>query len=463
MAAAAALCAVAALPGAATADPGDLPAYRTADGAKPVKGAASSSDGPRLAAGGTYTDTIQPGEKRYYSVELDRKSTPWLSAAALPEAGAEVGGAEGLSLTLLGADGTECGSEDVDFGADGAARPIAASVGRLDEPDGNCQQPGVYHLSVERVAGSGPDAPTDPAAWPLELRFMREPGLRRLESTTPPENGDLPTGAPDLPTGEARELDGGTGFNDAVGMTGGAWKDRLRPGETRWYRVPVDWGQQLVLSAEFGTARTSDETAYASDGVRVDLYGPARGHIDDAGGTYTAGEPEQVTAATYPVTYQGRYAYDGAVSHASVAGWYYVAVHAHAAVGEFTDGPVPVTLRTALRGERKAGPGYDGDPAEGGFGVTGEDREQAEKGQSADATEDGDGGALRLVGYAGIGTGTVLLAGLGAWTVLARRRAGAGAPDAGTGTGTGMGTSAGREPTGAGPGGWGPQPPRGWS
>ncbi|WP_208878362.1 hypothetical protein [Streptomyces armeniacus] len=450
VAAAAALCAVAALPGTATADPGDLPAYRTADDTEPRKGTASSADGPRLAKGGTYSDEIGPSEKKYYSVELDAKSTPWLSAVAQPKPGSKVAFAEGLTLTLEATDGTECASNDVDFGADGAARPLAVNVARVTEPDGDCQEPGVYNLSVERAA----ESTSDPSKWPLELRFMQEPGLKNVTSTSPPEEGDLPTGAPDLPTGEARDIKGGTGFNDAAGMDAGVWKDRLRPGETRWYRVPVDWGQQLVMSAEFGTTQTTDDTAYAGDGVRVDLYSPARGHIGGEGAMYSADEPEQVPAAAHPVTYLSRYSYGDAAANASVAGWYYVSVHAHAEVGKFAKGAVPVTLRTTLKGKPKAAPAYDGDATEAGFGVTGDDKEQAEKGQTAAQADEGDN--LKLVAYAGIGAGTVLIAGLAVWTLTARRRAAAaggapGAPVPGAGTG----------PQGPG-GGWGQQPPQGW-
>ncbi|MCF6526326.1 hypothetical protein, partial [Streptomyces sp. JJ36] len=425
LAALGALCVVAALPGSATAGPGDLPPYRHADGAERSQGARSSADGPRLEAGGTYTATLAPGEKRYWSVELDAETQPWISAVAPPEPGSAVTYRDGIRLTLEDADGTTCDTADAGIDDDGAARPVAAVAGRIRTPDGRCQEAGVYHFSVEREERAEEDA-SDPAPWPLELRVMREPGLESITSTTPPETGELPTTPPRPPAGEAEELTGGTGFNDAPGMGEGVWKDRLRPGQTRFYRVPVDWGQQLALSAEFGTVGGADD-GYVSDGVRVDLHNPARGHVDGGSATYRPDDPAAVPLLAPPVRYVNRYSYNDALAASAHAGWYYVAVHAHAGLREVLrggDGTVPVTLRTTLTGAPQQGPPYDGDAVAAGFGVGDAEREQAEQGLSAQeaAARAGRSDTLRLVGVAGIGTGTLLLAGLGAWTVLARRR-----------------------------------------
>ncbi len=70
---------------------------------------------------------------------------------------------------------------------------------------------------------------------------------------------------------------------------------------------------------------------------------------------------------------------------------------------------------------------YEGDA--GVFGVTDQDREVARKGQNAEQAA--KSGPMTVVAAAGIGTGSVLVLGLGAWTLLARRRASAPAPPAG--------------------------------
>lgn len=56
----------------------------------------------------------------------------------------------------------------------------------------------------------------------------------------------------------------------------------------------------------------------------------------------------------------------------------------------------------------------------GDFEVTEDDQEAADSGKSAPEVE--KSGSMKLVAAAGIGAGTVLVLGLGVWTLLARRR-----------------------------------------
>ncbi|WP_344628921.1 hypothetical protein [Streptomyces glaucosporus] len=415
----AALCAVAALPGTATAaegtaGPADLPAYRTAEDARPVEGRESSAEGPSIEPG-VYTDDIAPGRRKYYGVRLDAKSNAWISAVALPEPGSAVAYGDGIKVGLKAPDGTTCGESDVVFGDENAARPLADYAWRLIKPDGYCQEEKVYHFYVERES----DAGSDRSAWPVEIRFMLEPGLKSVTSTTPPEPQATLT-PPDPPAGEARPIEGGTGFNDAAGMGEGNWKDRLRPGETRFYQVPVDWGQQFFVDLEFGTTKARDDK-FVSGAFRVDVYNPARGHVDSESGSYRASESAEISLASQRVAFLNRYAPGAELSGMRFAGWYYIAVHAHEDLAESVTGSVPVVLRTSVEGVPKGAPDYDGNAAEAGFGVTDGDREAAARGLSE--AEARAGATLRTVGWAGVGTGTALLLGLGLWTVLARRGA----------------------------------------
>ncbi|MFF0725010.1 hypothetical protein [Streptomyces sp. NPDC004134] len=432
----AALAAQAALPAAAPAasaasaagrqgavplnSPADAGEYRTAKDAEPIEGAASSTGGEKVEAGKTYTDSLAPGDKLYYSVTLDAKSNAWISAVAAPKPGTKVAYGDGIELELESKGGDRCSSSDVDFAADGAARPISHYVWRVAQPDGTCQEAGVYNLIVTRVS----DATSSPAQWPLELRFMAEPPLAKAEPTTPPDPQSIPTEAPPPPTGKAEPRKGGTGFNDAIAIDHGVWTDKIRPGATHFYRVPLDWGQQLFLQTEFGTTPVSDETAFASNGVRVDFYNPARGFIANENETYFGDDPAAIPAVAPPVAYENRYAvYSGELGNVGFAGWYYIAVSVSGEVGEFADGPVPVELRTTIKGEPEAGPAYDGDAAAAGFAVTDDDRDSAAEGAPAGADGDGDGAGKKILAIAGIGAGVLLLAGLGLWTLLARRRA----------------------------------------
>ncbi len=423
LAAAAALCAVAALPGAAAAAQSagqeDPPAYETAPGAQRVEGEESSAHGPAIEPG-FYTDDIGPGERRYYSVTLDGESNVWISATALPEPGSRVKSMDGIEVALESADGTNCGDGDVSFGSDDTARPIADLAGRMIKKDGYCQEPGVYHFSVERDS----DETADAGRWPLEISFMREPGLRDPASGGPSEAApDAATPSPSgAPKGETRPIEGGTGFNDAPGMGEGNWSDRLRPGETRFYKVPLDWGQRLHTQVEFGTAKARGDSApYVSGAFRVDFYNTARGRIGTDGVGYRPDKPAAYRLDGQRVAFANRFDGSTELGETRFAGWYYIAVHANGKLAESVDGTVPVVLRTTVAGEPEAGPEYDGNAEEAGFGVTEDDREAAAEGLNRSAAESGE--TLRLLGWAGIGAGTALILGLGLWTILARRSA----------------------------------------
>ncbi|MTE19982.1 hypothetical protein F0L17_12815 [Streptomyces sp. TRM43335] len=430
LAAAVALCAlvsVAAVPGPARAAasgsaPEDLPAYRTAAGARHVSGAPDGA-GP-VVEPGFYTDDIGPGERKHYRVALDDTSDVWISVVALPEPGSAVGGTEGIEVELRSADGDNCGESSVDFGSGESARPIADHAWRMIRKDGYCQEAGEYVFAVER-RGARASGSSGTARWPLEIRFMREPGLRTpVDTSPPPAETHVPPGPP---SGRTRALRGGTGFNDAAEMGEGNWSDALRPGETRFYKVPLDWGQRLFTEVEFGAAGAGD-APYVGNGLRVDFYNTARGRIGTRSQGYQAGRPARLSVESERVAYANRYALGTELGDTRFAGWYYIAVHAHEDLAGGVDDTVPLVLRTTVEGEPQPGPEYDGDAVRAGFGVTEEDREAAASGRdSAAAPRDGEaeegGGALRMVGWVGIGTGTALLAGLGLWTFLARRGA----------------------------------------
>ncbi|NLU76082.1 hypothetical protein HCC61_26115 [Streptomyces sp. HNM0575] len=428
-AAAAALCLLAAMTGQAVAAPADggrdVPAYETDADAEQIKGTAGSGDAPEIRPG-SYTDTIGRGDKRYYRVDLDAKSSAFISAVAAPKPGARVKGVgEGLKIQLESVDGSTCdGSAEPQFAADNEAHPIADYATRIIGADDECQKAGSYLFSVERES----PANSDPARWPLEIRYMSEPGLKGGPGAAPPAPEESPGSAEETPApvtaGESRKAHGGNGFSDAGALAKGVWKDRIRPGETRFYRVPVDWGQRLNAAVELGSASSPGEyppTIY--DGFGVTAYNPARGQFDNPSFvSYSPDKSAQAGVYTPPVDFASRFAYSG--SEPCVAGWHYLAVRVSPQLAKYFKSTAPLTLRIDVIGKAEKGPDYAGDAQAAGFGVGEDDREQAEKGQSAAEAERSD--TLRIVAYAGIGAGVLLILVLAAWTLVARRRAGAG-------------------------------------
>lgn len=193
MAAMAAMCAVAALPGQSWAA-GEPNPYAFDSEAKTVKGAPVNSDGPSLTAGSTYKDTIKPGEKRYYRVDLDAKTNAYISAVAVPKLATKVSYADKLSVSIEDRSGYKCGDEDAQFGSALYARPVAAYADRTIAKDtNNCQEAGAYYVLLQR---SKADTST-PEPWDVEIRFASEPGLKSQGPTAPAEN--WPSASPRRP------------------------------------------------------------------------------------------------------------------------------------------------------------------------------------------------------------------------------------------------------------------------
>ncbi|MBW1601795.1 hypothetical protein JJV70_06655 [Streptomyces sp. JJ66] len=403
-------------PGAALA--AEVPRYAVADDAEPVRGTESSAEGPALEPG-LYTDRIGPGETRFYSVTLDDSSTVYLSATAAPKPGAEVASyGEELTLRLETTDGQECDTGgSAGFHNNGSAYPVSSYAGRrVGGGIDVCQEAGPYLFSVSRTS---PET-SDQADWPVEIGYFAEPGLTGSVPGPPPAPDDEEE-APTPPSGPAEQARGGTSFNDAGAIGTGVWKDRLHAGESRFYRVPVDWGQRLSARLELpNTALAEDaSTGYLSDGFGLQVYNPVRGQLHDEGFASYRGKQTATELLTAPVDYGRRFADEGRGS--SMAGWWYVQVTLHQDLAAFFPDGAPVTLRTVVAGEAKEPPAYDGDAVAAGFGVTDEDREAAAEGLTA--AEVADRAAKRRIGVMGVGTGTVLVAGLAVWWLLARRRA----------------------------------------
>ncbi|PKV86727.1 hypothetical protein [Streptomyces sp. TLI_146] len=419
VAALAALCALAALSGqgaqAATGPQrpyrADSP-YRYDPHARPVTAAATGQGAPRLAAGKVYRSAVGPGTKAYFQVDLGSTGDAYVSAVAVPKPDTEVAFGDGIELTLQDRDGNTCDTGRAVFGSPEYPRPIAAYVSRgLTRNQTSCQAAGPYYVLVQRIGG----AASTPGEWGLELRHTREPRLTVDAATTAPTH--WATTAPPVPSSAARAVHGGTGFADAAPLSGGAWRDTLKPGATLFYRVPVGWGQQLSATAELGRAGGS---RYVDKAIDLQLYNPALGPVVDVYTGYD-GRPASVAFQPLaPVAYENRYSTSGPVAALRFGGDHYLAVSLSPKVAQVLGpGAYSVTLRVGVRGEAKPAPAYEG--AAPDFAADG--RTTSPVPAAAPPGHDGGSTRMRLLAAGGIGTGTLLVGWLGVRTLVARRRA----------------------------------------
>ena len=75
----------------------------------------------------------------------------------------------------------------------------------------------------------------------------------------------------DISITNSQEITGGSGFNDAVEITEGSYSDKIVPGEFRFYKIPVSWGQRPVIKLKTPESETSDH-----DGIGFGFHDPLR-------------------------------------------------------------------------------------------------------------------------------------------------------------------------------------------
>ncbi|MFJ8081649.1 hypothetical protein ACIQ6Y_13645 [Streptomyces sp. NPDC096205] len=412
--------------------------FAYAEDARLLPAASSTTDAERLELGGIYRSSLSHGTKAYYRLELDSAANAYVSATVVPPPGTTVSALDGVKVSVQDVDGGICSVDTETFGSVRSARPLTAwGMRELTSRRSRCQEAGTYYVVVETGRGGasgGSGASDDSAApdafasgeWGLELTTVSEPGLSRTGATEAPESWNSAPPA-DL-TGDPVARTGGAGFSRATRLGHGVWQDGIRPGQTLYYEVPLGWGQQVYVTAELGSSPgRSGATAGALD---LTLYNPARGPIEDTSTGYYGRQQSADLDPLPPVGHENRFAVADRVSGMRFAGSYYLAVHLSAQVAErFGDGPLGLTLRLRVSGAARSGPGYAGEPLPRGiFDVAGGPASLPGGGPGAGASGGGaqDEAVMRALAVGGIGGGSALVAGLGVWTAVARRRARAG-------------------------------------
>ncbi|GHE03880.1 hypothetical protein [Streptomyces alanosinicus] len=421
-----AVCALLVLPlgtaSAAAADDTGRQPYAFAPGARTVEGAATPATAERLEPGRVYHSSLPRNGMSYYRLDLGSADTAYVPVTAVPPTDATVTATDGIRVSVQNAQGTPCSFASAGFGAGLSPRPVTA-LGQREAGRTQCQGKGTYYVVVRRLdaGGSGIAAPAQ--RWDLEIAPATEPRTARAGATTAPRTWDSAT--PEPLGGEPRERSGGTGFASARPLGQGVWRTALVPGETRFYKVPVDWGRQLNASAELGAASGH---GYIGGALNLSVYNPLRGHVEDAALGYTGVRKPAVLTPLPPVEYANRYAAPAGVTSVRFAGDYYLVLHlSEQLAGQFGRGPFDVTLRVRVAGRAHPGPEYAGRPVPAdAFTLTAPDQPTALGGTTGSAASTGTSGSgggtgMRLVAIGGIGTGTVLLLVLAGWTVSARR------------------------------------------
>ena len=246
----------------------------------PVSGTAIPAGAPPLAAG-QYVDRFAPSQTRHYTVDLPLGATPYLAATVVrPVARYSRTDYDGATVDLISPQGEPCGSER-GYALQYGGGQVAPAVLRLpavgtdwSSAYDSCGAPGRYTMTVERE-------PAETAGVvPVEVLVVLEPPVTDQAALPGPltaRPADLPAVAPDP---AAPQVAGGGSFNAAPLVGSDGFRDRLRLGETSFWRVPVGWGQRLGLTVVASPAQAGKPTVLDRARVHVSLYDPARQLVD---------------------------------------------------------------------------------------------------------------------------------------------------------------------------------------
>lgn len=394
---------------------------------KRVEGALRRDAAPSLVPG-QYLDTIGPGEQRYYAVDVDAESTVEFSATAVPQPGAAVDTFDVLRTRIAYGTDSACATSTEHFFQKEGATPLTSAVARIPSEKGtsSCDKAGRYWLVVERESKKDSDA----ARWPLELTYGVEQPLPAdvTPAQSQPEYGKGDKDAL-LPTGDPRDVTGGTGFNDAKEIGQGVWRDKVLPSQTLWYKVPVGWGQQLRYDVEFANEPTVGGSSSVWSYGATQVFTPGRAPVGGGTAEFSPqtvynGRPMALEMGTVPVAWTNRHESHPNVVPVHTKGGFYIAVTLGAKAAEIAENPqIGVVLRVAVMGDELAGPQHNA-PA-----LANKADKKGDSAARADSDATGGAGWTGTAIAAAAGGAVILIAGL--VLVLVRRK-----PATGTATDT---------------------------
>ena len=396
----------------------------------PIRGGATPASAPTIRPG-QYLDTYEKGGRtvpadgtiKYYAISLQPGDTPYVSATLIPP-GFRAENITGfrISVSLVDAAGDPCTSDNGFASAVsvfGKVMPQAAvtSPGPVGDKgwQESCSDGRPIYVEVKRGGNT-----YNTVQLPVEIAFRVEPGIT---APGPAAVTALPPAVPAPAETATRPVEAGFSFNDAPELQPGSYAGSIVPGETRYYRVHLGWGQrlayQLVVPAQAGIG-------LQAAALYVNLASPLRGRVEQSSGTRTyqliGGDEDQTMSGSTaaPVRWSNR---GGTVYEArpySVDGDYFISLDASYPLAKDKTFTMPFRLTVATDGAAEPGPSYVTDPISS-------DAPSASPSPSPSATVDAAGGSgsqggdNRLVWGAGA-VGVLAVAAAVAGVLLHRRR-----------------------------------------
>jgi Ca-activated chloride channel family protein len=332
----------------------------------PVKGTVDQPGAPKIGAG-QYKDRYDASNTpRYYRVTRTPGSTITASIATIVRP-YPTQNTESWTLTLATGDGKPCATSQATSGGYRATTVLSGAVSssqvnpvtRSPGPE-KCSTDSEVLLSLSR---SSPLGNSDEVS--VEVLIAEEPPISNL-SSLPDAVANYDGKAPAVrPGGSAPSRLGGTSFSNSTEVDPGSWRDSVATGETVFYRVRLQPGQRLRVTAETPAPKSRWQLG-AADVVttRVGAYSPARVSLTQQTANLQGRGAARVTAASPQVRVRNREVpppasyLDPNVTTAAIAGDYFVSLELDPLQAYLSGRVMQVRLSLAIDGQPTGQPQY---------------------------------------------------------------------------------------------------------
>ena len=240
-------------------------------------------EGAKWLGEGQYQTTVTPdrgiAKDRYFRISVPPRhharvvfSPVWQTEGTWEDGHLKI---DPVELTNEG--DAECGwfpvthTAFVSAGPDYGIESATASAERNGESDMECDMSDILvQTQISDVEGN------DTGDIGLEVSVFYEPIPGDEEKTEWSDGKTIKAGdyLGEMPMKNPEPISGGTGFNDAVDITEGTYSDNIIPGEFRFYKIPVAYGQRPVVKL-----KTPESVAHNADSLGFGIYDPMRNEL----------------------------------------------------------------------------------------------------------------------------------------------------------------------------------------
>ena len=240
-------------------------------------------EGAKWLGEGQYQTTVTPdrgiAKDRYFRISVPPRhharvvfSPVWQTEGTWEDGHLKI---DPVELTNEG--DAECGwfpvthTAFVSAGPDYGIESATASAERNGESDMECDMSDILvQTQISDVEGN------DTGDIGLEVSVFYEPIPGDEEKTEWSDGKTIKAGdyLGEMPMKNPEPISGGTGFNDAVDITEGTYSDNIIPGEFRFYKIPVAYGQRPVVKV-----KTPESVAHNADSLGFGIYDPMRNEL----------------------------------------------------------------------------------------------------------------------------------------------------------------------------------------